>query len=239
MPTPLFNVFFHRDTSTFSYVVHGSDSSECAIIDPVLDYNAESARTSTVSAQAIVDYVKSHNLKVQWLLETHAHADHLSAASWLKEQLGGQLAIGDPITEVQRIFKNIYNFNDSPTIDLAFDVLFIPGQHFTIGNLEVEVLHVPGHTPADIAYHVKGLGVFVGDTLFMPDVGTARCDFPGGDARLLYSSIQKLLNLPGDTHLFFATITRRPIGSSGIAAPWRNNASATFTSTMELRKMSL
>src|SRR5690606_2657136 len=170
-----------------------------AVIDPVLDYDAPSGRTSTGGAQAIVDYIQAHELQLQWILETHAHADHLSAAAWLKSQLGGQIAIGAPIIDVQETFKKIYNLSDRPSIDDAFDVLLAPNQQFQIGTMDVRVLHVPGHTPADMAYHVMDLGVFVGDTLFMPDVGTARCDFPGGNARQMYHSIQKLLSLPDQT----------------------------------------
>lgn len=200
---PSLKVFFDEDTSTFSYVVHDSSSPLCAIIDPVLDYDAASARTSTHSAQAILDYISTHNLEVEWILETHAHADHLSAAAWLKEQRGGKIAIGSYIDKVQHTFKAIYNLADDTPLTSAFDVLLEPGKPFTIGQLEVDVLHVPGHTPADMAYHVKGLGIFVGDTLFMPDGGTARCDFPGGDARQMYRSIQKILSFPKATSLFF------------------------------------
>lgn len=169
----------------------------------MLDYDAASARTSTASAQLIVDYIQAQKLDVEWIIETHAHADHLSAAFWLKSQLGGKIGIGSFIDKVQHTFKSIYNLPSEPAIDHAFDVLFKPNQRFNIGKLKVNVLHVPGHTPADMAYHVIGLGVFVGDTLFMPDAGTARCDFPGGDARQMYRSIQKLLSLPDQTALFF------------------------------------
>lgn len=203
MPNPNLKVFFDTDTATFSYVVHRADSPLCAVIDPVLDYDAPSGRTSTGGAQAIVDYIQAHELQLQWILETHAHADHLSAAAWLKGQLGGQIAIGAPIKHVQETFKKIYNLSDRPTIDEAFDVLLAPDQQFQIGNMNVRVLHVPGHTPADMAYHVLDLGVFVGDTLFMPDAGTARCDFPGGNAKQLYRSIKQLLSLPDQTALFY------------------------------------
>lgn len=195
--------FFDPYTSTYTYIVHGSQQAECAVIDSVLDYEPKAARISTVSAQKVVDYIKNHQLKLQWILETHAHADHLSASAWLKEQLGGQTAIGNPITTVQSTFKKIYNLGDEVYIDgRPFDRLLNAGERFHIGNIAVDVLHVPGHTPADMAYHVHGAGIFVGDTIFQPDVGTARCDFPGGDAQTLYRSIQKLYEFPDDTVLF-------------------------------------
>ena len=195
--------FFDPITSTYSYVVHAEGHAECAIIDSVLDYEPNAARISTSSAQKIVDYVRAHELTVQWILETHAHADHLSASAWLKEQLGGQTAIGAPISTVQSTFKKIYNLGDEVHIDgRPFDKLLHAGEQFHIGPLEVDVLHVPGHTPADMAYHVHGAGIFIGDTMFLSDVGTARCDFPGGCARQLYQSIKKLLSFPEDTVLF-------------------------------------
>src|SRR5690625_1825256 len=195
--------FLDSYTSTYSYIVHSPTEAECAVIDSVLDYEPNAARISTASAQQVVDYIKKHKLKLQWILETHAHADHLSASAWLKEQLGGQTAIGTPITTVQSTFKKIYNLGDAVQIDgRPFDRLLNAGERFYIGSIAVDVMHVPGHTPADMAYHVHGAGIFVGDTLFQPDVGTARCDFPGGDAKTLYQSIQKLYQFPDDTVLF-------------------------------------
>lgn len=195
--------FFDSYTSTFSYVVYATGHPECAIIDSVLDYEPRAARVSTKSAQTIVDYIRAHELQLQWILETHAHADHLSASAWLKEQLGGQTAIGAPITTVQSTFKKIYNLGEQVHVDgRPFDVLLQDGQRFYIGPIAVDVLHVPGHTAADMAYHVHGAGLFVGDTLFQPDVGTARCDFPGGSASQLYQSIQKIFTLPDDTVLY-------------------------------------
>ncbi len=203
--------FFHSDTSTFSYVVYAAGQSQCAIIDSVLDYDAAAARSSTDSAQKIVDFVQQHKLQVQWILETHAHADHLSAAVWLQQQLGGQIAIGQHIKQVQSTFSRIFHIEAEIRADgTPFDALFADGQIFHIGDIEVEVLHVPGHTPADMAYHVKDLGVFVGDTLFLPDVGTARCDFPGGSAKQLYESIQRLLRLPPKTVLFMCHDYKAP-----------------------------
>ncbi|MEN5251603.1 MBL fold metallo-hydrolase [Alcaligenes aquatilis] len=195
--------FFHTDTSTFTYVVYAAGQRECAIIDSVLDYDAASGRSSTVSAQKVVDFVRQQQLDVQWILETHAHADHLSAAVWLQEQVGGKIAIGEHIKQVQSTFSRIFNIEaEIQANGTPFDTLFKDQEQFQIGAIQVQALHVPGHTPADMAYHVQGLGVFVGDTLFLPDVGTARCDFPGGSASHLYESIQRLLALPAETVLF-------------------------------------
>lgn len=194
--------FYDPATSTVSYVVYETNGCACAIIDPVLDYDASAARISTHSADLIAEFVQAQGLTVQWLLETHAHADHLSASAYLKQKLGGQIGIGAPITHVQRVFRDIYNLEPEFRQDGSqFDKLFKADDVFYIGTLEVRALHVPGHTPADMAYQIEGNSIFVGDTLFMPDVGTARCDFPGGDARQLYQSIQRLLALPTDTRL--------------------------------------
>ena len=195
--------FYDPATSTVSYVVYETNGCACAIIDPVLDYDASAARISTHCADLIAEFVQAQGLTVQWLLETHAHADHLSASAYLKQKLGGQIGIGAPITQVQRVFRDIYNLEPEFRQDGSqFDKLFKADDVFYIGTLEVRALHVPGHTPADMAYQIEGNSIFVGDTLFMPDVGTARCDFPGGDARQLYQSIQRLLALPTDTRLF-------------------------------------
>ena len=202
MPRPHIQAFFDPATWTVSYVVHAEGHTQCAIIDPVLDYDAASARTRTKSADAIIAWVREHGLQVEWILETHAHADHLSAAPYLKHELGGRIAIGEHIRTVQATFRNIFNLEAAFACDGSqFDHLFKAGERFAIGPLQVEALHVPGHTPADLAYRIDDV-VFVGDTLFMPDVGTARCDFPGGDARELYRSIRRLLDLPAETRLF-------------------------------------
>jgi glyoxylase-like metal-dependent hydrolase (beta-lactamase superfamily II) len=194
--------FFDSATSTFTYVVHAGDGTRAAIIDSVLDYDPKSGRTSTASAERVVAFVREHRLQVQWLLETHAHADHLSAAQYLKRELGGKIAIGEQICTVQRVFKGVFNLGEEmPADGTQFDHLFAPDEVFMVGELTARALHVPGHTPADIAYQI-GDAVFVGDTLFMPDVGSARCDFPGGDAHTLYRSVQKLLALPPQTRLF-------------------------------------
>lgn len=194
--------FFDTYTDTWSYVVHAGPGTACAIIDPVLDYDQKSGRTGTVSAQKLVEYIRYNDLKTEWILETHAHADHLSAAAWLKSRLGGRTAIGREITVVQGVFRKIFNLEpDFATDGSQFDHLFADGETFRIGDLEAKALHLPGHTPADMAYRIGG-AVFVGDTIFMPDVGTARCDFPGGDPRTLYRSIRRLLDLPTDTVLY-------------------------------------
>ncbi|WP_024304417.1 MBL fold metallo-hydrolase [Pseudogulbenkiania sp. MAI-1] len=194
--------FFDPSTHTISYVVYDRPGGHAAIIDPVLDYDAKAGRTGTASAGRIRDFVAAQGLSVDWILETHAHADHLSAAAWLRDTLGGRIAIGAEIPAVQRIFKGIFHLEEGFRVDGSqFDTLLHDDERFMIGTLEARALFVPGHTPADLAYQI-GDAVFVGDTLFMPDVGSARCDFPGGDAATLYRSVQRLLSLPDDTRLF-------------------------------------
>ncbi len=194
--------FFDAATWTVSYVVYDHAGGHCAIVDPVLDYDPKSGRTRTTSADSLMAFIRSQNLTVQWILETHAHADHLSAAHYLRGQLGGQIAIGAAITQVQTVFKGIFHLEPAFQTDGSqFDALLHDGQTFAIGQLQAQALSVPGHTPACMAYQV-GDAVFVGDTLFMPDVGTARCDFPGGNAHTLYQSIRKLLSLAPETRLF-------------------------------------
>jgi glyoxylase-like metal-dependent hydrolase (beta-lactamase superfamily II) len=199
---PIVHGIFDPATWTVTYVVYEKEGSACAIIDSVLDYDPKSGRTSTESADKAIAFVREKNLQVQWILETHAHADHLTAAPYLKAQLGGQTAIGDHITAVQRVFKGIFNLEASFKEDgTQFDHLLQMDETFAIGNLSAQAIYVPGHTPACVAYQV-GDAVFVGDTLFMPDVGSARCDFPGGCAKTLYASARKLLSLPASTRLF-------------------------------------
>eukprot|EP01031_Cornospumella_fuschlensis_P045450 gene45450-55617_t len=194
--------FHDPATGTVSYVVHDPATRQAAVIDPVLDYDPKSGRTSHTSAGQVVEYVRAHDLKVRWILETHAHADHLSAAPYLRRALGGKIAIGQSISQVQGVFKNLFNLEPEFRVDGSqFDHLFQEGEAIPLGALSGEVMFVPGHTPACAAYRF-GDAVFVGDTLFMPDVGTARCDFPGGDARALYASTRKLLSLPPETRLF-------------------------------------
>jgi glyoxylase-like metal-dependent hydrolase (beta-lactamase superfamily II) len=194
--------FFDPATFTVTYVAHDPATLEAAIIDSVLDFDPSSGRTDTASADAVIAYVTSKNLKVTWLLETHAHADHFSAAPYLQEKLGGKIAIGAQITTVQQVFGKLFNAGTEFERDGSqFDHLFTDGDTFAIGSLPVTVMHVPGHTPACIAY-VVGEAVFVGDTMFMPDYGTARADFPGGDARTLFRSLRRILSLPPATRLF-------------------------------------
>ncbi|MDZ4354866.1 MAG: MBL fold metallo-hydrolase, partial [Variovorax sp.] len=192
--SPQVHGLFDPATWTVTYVVHNGPGSACAIIDPVLDYDPKAGRTGHASADQVIAYVRAQNLQVEWILETHAHADHLSAAPYLKAQLGGKVAIGDHITAVQKVFKGIFNLEPGFKLDGSqFDHLFKDDEQFQVGDLSGRILYVPGHTPACVAYQF-GDAVFVGDTLFMPDVGTARCDFPGGDARALYASTRKLLS---------------------------------------------
>lgn len=199
---PLVEAFFDPATSTVSYVVFDAPGGRAAIVDPVLDFDPNSGATSTASADRIADFVRERGLSVDWILETHAHADHLSGAAHLKRRLGGRIAIGERIRDVQAVFGRLYDLGDAWRADgTPFDHLFADGESFRIGALQARVMHVPGHTPADVAY-LAGDAVFVGDTLFPPDVGTARADFPGGDARALWRSIRRLLDLPPATRVF-------------------------------------
>lgn len=213
-PQPRVHGIFDPATWTVTYVVYEKEGGPCAIVDSVLDYDPKSGRTRTDSADAVVAFVREKQLKVEWILETHAHADHMTAAPYLKGKLGGKTAIGDHITTVQVVFKGIFHLEPGfPTDGRQFDHLMRDDERFAIGALEGRVMFVPGHTPACVAYRI-GDAVFVGDTMFMPDVGTARCDFPGGDARSLYLSVKKILSLPEDTRLFMChdyPPTDRPI----------------------------
>lgn len=199
----LIEAFLDPASSTYSYVVYEADGGLCAIVDPVLDYDGAAGRTCTAQADRIIAFVRAHHLQVQWLLETHAHADHLSAAPYLRRELGGKIAIGESISKVQNVFKALFNLEPEFRVDGSqFDHLFAPNESFRIGNLKATALHVPGHTPADMAYLIDGEQILVGDTLFMPDVGTARCDFPGGNAHQLFNSIHKLLAFPASVKLY-------------------------------------
>jgi len=209
MSKPNVQAFFDEATFTITYVVSDPATSRAAIVDPVLDYDAASGRTSTSSADAVIDYVNENELGVDWILETHVHADHLSGAPYLKERLGGQTAIGAQVTAVQETFKSVFNLVDLVTDGSQFDRLFSDGDTFAVGDLEGRVLGTPGHTPACITY-VIGDSAYVGDTLFMQDFGTARTDFPGGSAAQLYASIQKILSLPDDTRLFMCHDYKAP-----------------------------
>ena len=199
---PIVKCFFDDVTNTATYVVSEPDGKSCAVIDSVLDYEAKAGRTATTSADNVIAYIRENKLSCEWILETHAHADHFSAAPYLKNKVGGKIAIGEHIPEIQRVFGGIFNAGHAFKSDGSqFDELFKDGEIFHIGAMPVHVIFTPGHTPACVSYHI-GDAVFVGDTLFMPDYGTARCDFPGGDAATLYSSVQKLFELPDKTRMF-------------------------------------
>jgi glyoxylase-like metal-dependent hydrolase (beta-lactamase superfamily II) len=207
---PIVTTFFDEATNTASHLVRDPDSAACAIVDSVLDFDMASGRTGTASADRIVETVREQELSVAWLLETHVHADHLSAAPYLQEWLGGRIAIGSRITEVQDVFGKVFNAGTAFERDGSqFDRLFEDGDTFEIGGLQGRVLHTPGHTPACVTY-VIGDAAFVGDTLFMPDFGTARCDFPGGSAEILWDSIMKVLALPDETRVFLCHDYKAP-----------------------------
>ena len=207
---PLVKSFFDEATFTATHVVSDPATKKAAIIDSVMDFDPASGCTSTASADAVIAYVEAEGLTTDWLLETHAHADHLSAAPYLQQKLGGRIAIGRDILAVQKVFGTIFNEGPGFARDGSqFDHLFVDGEAFSLGSIPAMVLHVPGHTPADIAF-VIGDAAFIGDTLFMPDYGTARADFPGGDARTLYRSIHRLLSLPGQTRLFLCHDYKAP-----------------------------
>jgi glyoxylase-like metal-dependent hydrolase (beta-lactamase superfamily II) len=199
---PNIEAFFDPATSTVSYVIYDEPGGSCAIIDPVLDYDSKSGRTRMGSADRIIAFIRERRLKTEWILETHAHADHLTSADYLKNRLGGRTAIGKEILEVQKTFKKIFNLGPDFTPDGGhFDHLFADGETFSIGRMTAKAILTPGHTPADLSYQIHD-AIFVGDTLFMPDLGTARADFPGGDAHRLFQSICRLLAYPVETRLF-------------------------------------
>ncbi len=206
---PLVRGFFHAPTFTVSYLIWDPRSKRAAIIDSALDFDQKSGRTATHAAQTLLDAVQSEGLSVDWILETHAHADHLTAAPFLKRATGAPIVIGEAITTVQGVFKQVFNLADVTADGRAFDRLVKDGDTLPLGDLQIAVMHTPGHTPACVSY-VVGDAVFVGDTWFMPDYGTARCDFPGGDARTLYRSIQKLLALPDATRVFLCHDYKAP-----------------------------
>jgi glyoxylase-like metal-dependent hydrolase (beta-lactamase superfamily II) len=193
--------FFDPQTWTYTYVVYESKGSACIVIDSVLNYDPKSGRTKTESADEVISFIKDNRLQLEWILETHAHADHLTAAPYIQDKLGGKIAIGDHITTVQGVFKGVFNLDDVAVDGSQFDALIKEGESVRFGNLSFKALYVPGHTPACMAYEI-GDSIFVGDTLFMPDVGTARCDFPGGSASNLYRSIQSILKYPPNTKLY-------------------------------------
>jgi glyoxylase-like metal-dependent hydrolase (beta-lactamase superfamily II) len=227
---PVVRTFFDEATFTASHVVHDPATRAAAVIDSVMDYDPASGRTSFANADQIVAYAEAEGLKVDWLLETHAHADHLSAAPYLQQKLGGKIAIGEQVRAVQQQFAKVFN-SDGPCDGSQFDRLFADGDMFSIGSIPATVLHVPGHTPADLAY-VIGDAAFVGDTLFMPDYGTARCDFPGGDARQLYRSIQRLMGLPDATRVFLCHDYQAPNRPNYV---WETTIGAERTGNIHLR----
>jgi glyoxylase-like metal-dependent hydrolase (beta-lactamase superfamily II) len=226
MQKPDIQSFFDPATFTVTHIVSDPGSRRAAVIDSVLDYDPKSGRTSHASADKVIDYVQQHDLVVDWLLETHAHADHLSAAPYLQKALGGRMAIGRAICDVQTVFKMVFNAPDMDTNGADFDQLFDDGEVFHIGALVMTAMHTPGHTPACMTY-VCGLDAFIGDTLFMPDYGSARCDFPGGDAATLYRSIQKVLALDPATRLHlchdYPPAERPPQWVSSVAAQRKDN----------------
>ncbi|MEM8815190.1 MAG: MBL fold metallo-hydrolase [Pseudomonadota bacterium] len=209
MQSPVIQAFFDENTFTASYVVADPDSRAAAVIDPVLDYDAASGRTATHSADRLLDYLEDRQLRLDWILETHVHADHLTAAQYLKEALGGRTGIGKHVADVQSIFRDVFNTPALAADGSQFDELFEDNACVAIGSMEARVWHTPGHTPACVSYLI-GDAAFVGDTLFMPDFGTARTDFPGGSAGTLYESIQRLLSLPDDTRLYLCHDYKAP-----------------------------
>ncbi|WP_422034816.1 MBL fold metallo-hydrolase [Reyranella sp.] len=209
MTQPLIDAFFDEATYTVTYLVTDPETHRAAIVDPVLDYDHKSGKASTKSAERVLAKAAERQASVDWILETHAHADHLTAAPLLKARTGAKVVIGEHIRDVQRIFKKVFNAADVSEDGREFDRLVKDGEVLTLGNLRIEVLHLPGHTPADVAYRI-GDAVFVGDTIFMPDYGTARADFPGGDAPTLYRSIRRLLSLPPQTRLFMCHDYKAP-----------------------------
>jgi glyoxylase-like metal-dependent hydrolase (beta-lactamase superfamily II) len=218
--------FFDPQTWTYTYVVYESKGSACIVIDSVLNYDPKSGRTKTKSADEVIAFIKEHRLQLEWILETHAHADHLTAAPYIQEQLGGKIAIGDHITTVQNVFKGVFNLDDVAVDGSQFDALIKEDEPISFGNLSFKAMYVPGHTPACMAYEI-GDSIFVGDTLFMPDVGTARCDFPGGSASNLYCSIQSILKYPPNTKLYmchdYPPNGRTPEYQSTVADQKKNN----------------
>jgi glyoxylase-like metal-dependent hydrolase (beta-lactamase superfamily II) len=209
MVSPEITPFFDEVTNTVTYVVADPETGQCAVIDPVLDYDLATGRTSTTSVDAVIESIEANKLSLDIVLETHVHADHLSAAPVLKQRLQAKTAIGDHITAIQDVFTDIFNLDDVATDGSQFDVLLADGDTFPIGKIQAKVMHTPGHTPACVTF-VIGDAAFVGDTLFMPDFGTARCDFPGGDAEALYDSIQEIFCLPNETRLFMCHDYKAP-----------------------------
>jgi glyoxylase-like metal-dependent hydrolase (beta-lactamase superfamily II) len=219
--------FFDKATWTFTYVVSDPEERVCIVIDPVLNYDPKSGRTLTQSADQVLEYITSNQLQLEWILETHAHADHLTAAKYLQDMLGGKIAIGEKVQKIQGVFKGIFNLGDEFKADGSqFDHLIKDGENISFGNLNIESIAVPGHTPACLAYKIDD-AIFVGDTLFPADVGTARCDFPGGDASTLYKSIKNILSYPESTNLYmchdYPPTNRQVIGRTTVGEQRENN----------------
>jgi glyoxylase-like metal-dependent hydrolase (beta-lactamase superfamily II) len=232
MPKPRVTAFFDKDTFTVTYVVAEPDGPACAVVDAVLDFDPKSGRTSTRSADLVADFMMREGLRLEWILETHAHADHLTAAPHLRERLGGLVAIGEDIVRVQETFARLFNFEAGFRSDGSqFDRLWRDGERFAIGGLEAKVLATPGHTPDSVTYLV-GDAAFVGDTLFMPDYGTARCDFPGGDPRMLYRSIRRILALPPETRLFMC----HDYGPNGRPYAWETTVAEERAKNVHVRE---
>jgi glyoxylase-like metal-dependent hydrolase (beta-lactamase superfamily II) len=228
---PEIRAFFDEATNTISYLIHDPATKRGAVVDPVLDYDPAAATVDTRSIETILKAARDLGIAIDWVLETHAHADHLSGAPYVKARTGARIGIGEHIKDVQRIFRPVFNATDLHTDGRDFDRLFADGEKFAIGGLTVEVLHTPGHTPADISYRI-GDAVFVGDTLFMPDYGTARADFPGGDAHKLYRSIHRLLALPPETRLFMCHDYKAPERDT---YAWETTVAAEKTGNVHVR----
>ena len=234
MPKPNVTAFFDGPTNTISYVVADPETGKCAIIDSLLDYDAASGRTSTQSADKLIAQVRADGLDVEWIIDTHVHADHLTAAPYIRDQLGGKTGIGENISIVQKVFGDIFNEGQSFHTDGSqFDHLFKAGETYQVGSLSARAILTPGHTPACMS-HLIGDAVFVGDTLFMPDFGTARCDFPGGDAGILYDSIQELFTLPDETRVFLCHDYKAP-GRDTFA--WGNHDRNRESATISISEM--
>jgi glyoxylase-like metal-dependent hydrolase (beta-lactamase superfamily II) len=229
--TPDIQDFFDDETFTVSYLVSDPGSRRAVVIDPVLDFDPKSARTSTKSADVLLAAIAAKDLTVDWLLETHAHADHLSASAYFKAKLGAKTAIGEQIRDVQKVFRSVFNADDVTGDGAPFDRLLKDGEALEVGGMEVEILYTPGHTPACVSYKI-GDNVFVGDTLFMPDYGTARCDFPGGNARMLYRSIRRILSLGDETILWMCHDYKAP-GRDAYA--WRTTVGQQRKSNIHIR----
>ena len=231
MQSPLIEAFFDEDTSTISYLVTDAATRDTAIIDPVLDFNPASGRTSSDSAEKLVSVIEEKQLNVKWILETHAHADHLSAAQWLQQKYSAPICIGEKITTVQKVFNSLFNLKQQVANAKDFDRLLADNESLDLGSLAINVIHSPGHTPACVCYQI-GNAVFVGDTLFMPDYGSARCDFPGGDAAKLFDSTQKIFALGDDTRLFMCH-DYRPNGRDAL---WETTVSEQKTHNIHLHQ---